>query len=644
MGNERLTEAIVRKALGDSVDGIFVEEQMSTDPTVAKALKAASKHGAGAGHPEFIARFEEHPETVLLFECKAALGDHSSPRFVAGEQSTAADLKKYAVDGVLHYGRQLSKYRNVVCVGASGEKAASLRVDTFMFAKGSSVPVPLLDRAGMVVKRLHAPHEYLELVQHDPKVMKQSVDDLLALSRQVHNFLRDYAKVTEAEKPLVISAVLLALGHGPFKASWDVTSDQDLANTTYEAVEKAVAKAIPSAPRRELMLAAYTFLKTHPELSRPVAIKIKGRPHVTSSPLRFLISEMQVRVLPFVEVYTYVDVIGAFYAEFLRYTGGDGKGLGIVLTPRHLTELFVALAEVSVNDTVIDTCAGTGGFLISAMGELDRKVGDDAEGRRRVRESQLIGVEQQPAMYALCVSNMILRGDGKSNLHRGSCFDPNLQAALKRGSGEVGRPNKGLLNPPYSQKGEEQHELDFVKAMMDVLAPGGIGVAVVPMSCAISPHASRQRLLDGHTLLATMSLPDELFYPVGAIPVAVVLQAHQPHVDAKNPTWFGYWKNDGFIKVKNLGRIDADGAWPAVRDEWLADYYARRELPGRCVKRWVTADDEWCAEAYLETDYAKITARDFEAVVREHALYALTGATDTVDAKSAVVEQDEADA
>lgn len=282
---------------------------------------------------------------------------------------------------------------------------------------------------------------------------------------------------------------------GCFRAGWKLASDADLPSETLQAIEKGIRKAVGDNSRGELAITAYNFLLTHPELNRPTTIKIKGEPEVRESPLHYLIRGLESEVLPFAESYPHVDVIGQFYAEFLRYTGGDGKGLGIVLTPRHLTELFVQIAKVGVNDTVLDPCAGTGGFLIAAMMELDRQVGDDPTVRTRIRERQLIGIEQQPAMYALSVSNMVLRGDGRSNLHRGSCFDPKIQKAIiepKRAG--MQRPTKGLLNPPYSQEGEEQHELDFVKAMMDMLAKGGIGVAVVPMSCAIAPHPARNRL------------------------------------------------------------------------------------------------------------------------------------------------------
>jgi type I restriction-modification system DNA methylase subunit len=372
------------------------------------------------------------------------------------------------------------------------------------------------------------------------------------------------------------------------------------------------------------MMAAYEFISTQPELTKKRKIKVKGRPEQTTSPLRFLIDELQREGLPFADTYPHIDVIGQFYAEFLRYTGGEGQGLGIVLTPRHLTELFVQVAQITRHDTVLDSCAGTGGFLISAMNEMDRQVGDDAEARKAIREQQLIGIEQRSDMFALCVSNMILRGDGRSNLHRGDCFDEKIQRQITQPRGDMKQPNKGLLNPPYGQKGEGQHELDFVKTMLDMLAPGGIGVVVVPISCAISPHPAKARLLDKHTLIAAMSLPEELFYPVGTITCALVLRAHTPHAIAQTHTWFGYWRDDGFVKLKHLGRVDHEHRWPAVREQWLSDYRSQASIPERCVKVKVTADEEWCAEAYLETDYSTLAEADFTSELRRYALFRLS--------------------
>ena len=99
---------------------------------------------------------------------------------------------------------------------------------------------------------------------------------------------------------------------------------------------------------------------------------------------------------------------------------------------------------------MLDICAGTGGFLISAMHQMMRTATTEAEEEvLPVRKDRLIGIEQLPNMFTLAASNMILRGDGQANLHQASCFDEAVTAAVKKLECDV-----GLLNPPYSQKDE----------------------------------------------------------------------------------------------------------------------------------------------------------------------------------------------
>lgn len=357
----------------------------------------------------------------------------------------------------------------------------------------------------------------------------------------------------------------------------------------------------------------YGFIETHPELNKQAL----GR---ADWPLRSLVTRIDEHVRPFLDDYQDVDVIGQFYGEFLRYTGGDRQGLGIVLTPRHLTELFARMAGVTCHDTVVDTCCGSGGFLIAALGVMDENA-DDAT-RLEVRQHHLVGVEQQPQMFALAVSNMILRGDGKANLYRGDCFDEATRAELKSPDpAKHDRPNIGLINPPFAQKGEGMHELDFVEMLLDILRPGGTAVVVLPMSCAIERNPVRERILKRHTLKASVSLPNDLFHPVGVITLALVFTAHQPHANAKAKTWFGLWKDDGFVKRKARGRIDDHGAWPGIRDQWLDMFHNHLAIPGQSVLRYVTADDEWTAEAYLEADYGSLGPDDFEKRLREYLIF-----------------------
>src|SRR5690606_33807100 len=116
--------------------------------------------------------------------------------------------------------------------------------------------------------------------------------------------------------------------------------------------------------------------------------------------------------------------------------------------------------------------------------------------------------------------------------------------------------NVGMVNPPYSQSDTDLHELRFVKHMLDCLSPNGLGIAIVPMSCALSANGLRAELLKSHTLEAVMSMPDDLFYPVGTVTCVMVFSAHRPHAQENRKTWFGYWKKDNYVRTKHKGRID----------------------------------------------------------------------------------------
>lgn len=105
------------------------------------------------------------------------------------------------------------------------------------------------------------------------------------------------------------------------------------------------------------------------------------------------------------------------------------------------------------------------------------------EEKDRIKRDGLIGVEHLPNMYALAASNMILRGDGKANLHQGSCFDPGIVEAVKKH-----QCNIGLLNPPYSQSDEALHKLVFVKQMLDCLEPMVLALPLPLCRCPVLFH------------------------------------------------------------------------------------------------------------------------------------------------------------
>ena len=245
-----------------------------------------------------------------------------------------------------------------------------------------------------------------------------------------------------------------------------------------------------------------------------------------------------------------------------------------------------------------------------------RKVSEE----ENIRKNQLLGVEVRPDMFTFACSNMMLRGDGKSNIDRGDCFDIETIKRIKKL-----KPTVAFLNPPYDQGTDVQ--LEFIEKALEAVSPqNGRVAAIVQMSCGLKDDAAtlgvRKRLLEKHTLKAVISMPDDLFHPVGVITCIMVFEANTPN---NKKTWFGYLKNDGFVKRKNKGRIDCFSLWESIKSNFLSAYKDVEEIVGLSVKQEVTANDEWCAEAYMQTDYSTITDRDFEQVVKKYAIFKAVG-------------------
>ncbi|MDA8429919.1 MAG: N-6 DNA methylase [Geobacteraceae bacterium] len=616
MANERKTENLVRddlRRLGyyDKANTTRVEEQKSEIEAVKKLLRGASKTGKGGiGAPEFIISDLSTPDFIVVFECKANTKNHASAK---GEDPVGC-----AVDGALHYASYLSKEYNVIAVAVSGQTRTGLKISTFLHPKGALKAKELQTKAGTAIESVIPWADYIEHGTFDPAVQRLRHEELMAFSRELHDFMRDHAKLTESEKPLLVSGTLIALQNAAFAKSFDVYKSEDLQKAWLKCIKEEIDKADLPQAKKYNMAQPYSAIAVAPALGKPTDAKTASK--FPKGVLYELIKELNEKVWPFISVYHDFDVVGQFYGEFLKYTGGDKKALGIVLTPRHITDLFARLANVNKKSTVLDICAGTGGFLVSAMFHMMKNAVTQKE-KDRIKSSGLIGVEHLPNMYALAASNMILRGDGKANLHQGSCFDPGIAAAVREH-----HCNIGVLNPPYAQGDQDLHELVFVKQMLDCLMPGSIGIAIVPMSCAISPHPLREELMRYHTLEGTMSMPDDLFYPVGVVACIMVWTAGVPHGVSDKKSWFGFWKDDGFLKTKHKGRIDVNGTWEVTRDKWVEMFRNREVHPGLSVLQKVGVEDEWCAEAYMDTDYEKITQADFEIKVRNYAMFKLLGA------------------
>ncbi|MGP5537128.1 HsdM family class I SAM-dependent methyltransferase [Psychrobacter glacincola] len=619
MSNERKTENIVRQLLREQGyydnENIIVEEQKSDSLKVDKLLQTASKSGQGKGYPEFIIRFVNDPSKIIVVECKASIKNHQS--------KNKKQYSKYAVDGALLYAEYLKNDFDVIAIAVSGETEREVKISNFLWLKQKETFKDVTD------KNFLDPKSLFKVVEKQSQPLKE--EELVKKAIEYNEMLHSYS-IPEIDRCTVISAILVALQDKGFQnsfTSYDFEDDEniddlenkpstynpniDLIEALLNACEVVLKKNHISKDKQEIILREYGKIKSN-HTFRSFLIQ-KGRKEERNTVLRDLISDVMESIMPYITNNIY-DVLGKFYTQFIRYAGSDSK-TGLVLTPAHITDLFCDLAEVNSNDIIFDPCCGTGGFLVSAMNQMVKLSGNDLVKHKNIKSNQLIGIEKRPDMFSHACSNMMMRGDGKSHIHFGDCFSSSLKVSVAKEN-----PTKVFLNPPYDVGVVGQ--LEFIENAMEVMVANGICVAICQMSTCTDtkkgPSDVRRRLLERHTLEAVLSMPDDLFYPVGVITSILVFKAFTPHPKGKK-SFFGYFKDDGFLKVKHQGRIDQKDKWDEIRQEWLSVYQNKESIAGLSVTQEVTADDEWCAEAYMETDYSALSEEDFINTIKDYVAF-----------------------
>lgn len=624
MANEKNTENIVLKAfeaeLGKN-EGfeLFAQAANKEYELLNKALNEAGgkpdfceidnflQSGSGTAQPDFIALFDEDKDTIFICECKKSIKFHKSERL--------NKPKTYALDGVIYYAKFLQKYFNVIALAISGTK--ELKSTALYFPKNATLlfDKELFLRTEDVILN---PLNYLKLLKGQRLSREFSLAEVSLLALEFHDSLREI-KISERHKPIFIAALLLALENKEFQRDYYAfNSFATLYNQLKFALKEVLENANLSNKKIKNIENAISEVENN--------TKLKNKHLAERGSIFWYLKELELKIKPMMNhANSNLDALGIFYHEFIKYTGGDGKGLGIVLTPAHLSEFMCELAGVNKKSKVIDICCGSASFLVSAM-VLMIKQANEKEASI-IKEKQIFGIELDPDLYTLANTNMIMRRDGKSNIFQGDCFSEEFEK-LK------GLCNVGLLNPPYSQN--DKSELEFVERLCEFISASGLVCVVLPLSCAIGNKfkLERERLFKKHSLLAVFSMPDDIFYTNKANTNTCVMlwQVHTPHyINVNLPedrllkeenirafTYFGFYKDDGFVKEKKKGRIDKFNKWEGIKKQWIENYQLKREIPGLSIVKKVTHLDEWLAEAYIKTDYSKLTQQDFEKTIREY--------------------------
>ena len=257
------------------------------------------------------------------------------------------------------------------------------------------------------------------------------------------------------------------------------------------------------------------------------------------------------------ESFGHIDVMGEMYSEFLKYALGDGKELGIVLTPPYITKMMAEILDINKDNCVMDLATGSAGFLISAMQIMIEKANENyAKGSSKaikkideIKANQLLGVELNAEMYTLAATNMILRGDGSARIEHGSAFNrpDELYSNFKA--------DRILLNPPFTF---DENGMPFIAYGLDRMAKGGLGAIIIQDSAGSGKAVkSNQQILKSHTLLASIKMPVDLFVPVAGVQTSIyIFEAHKPH-DFERSVKFIDFRNDGYKRTsRSLQELD----------------------------------------------------------------------------------------
>lgn len=332
------------------------------------------------------------------------------------------------------------------------------------------------------------------------------------------------------------------------------------------------------------------------------------------------------------------DLLNLFFTTFNKYVGKSDKNQAF--TPDHICDFMSKAVGVNKNSKVLDPCCGSGAFIVRAMTDAMDDCETEIE-RDNVKKNQIFGIEYEDGAFGLSSTNMLIHGDGNSNVVQASMFERGEWIQEKN-------INVILMNPPYnatkkfcdpqytktwdSKKKEDPskgfHFVEWVARHV----PSTCKIAVLlPMQAAIGNSGDvkkfKKKMLDKYTLDAVFSLPNEMFYPgASAIACCMIFDLSQKHERANRETFFGYFKDDKFIKRKGLGRVeqtnqDGNSLWLNTEAQWLDLYKNRRVVPGLSVMQEVTYEDEWLAEAYMETDYSTLSEKDFQGVINSYVSY-----------------------
>ncbi len=560
--SETTTENIFRDFYGVTS---FIEKS-----AIPSEYGFTSKNGTDEdGYPDFFR--DKEPDYVIVVEAKKT--NHSKAKLE-----------------VQFYMKNNAVMKDIIGIAVSGQDKDSLKVSYFLRLFGND-DVIALDIANSLLSLKNIEKIYKKAKEKEITTEEHLTKTLHSLNKQFH----DENIVRDTERSLFFSGLMIALKDNTFRRSYNVIQEPS-EDETKRATSKILAAHnlndnIVSAITRQLESKINNLSKEYNWKDKFSFIKTIDYPLLK---YKKLIKQIEKNIfIPF-ENEEKQDILGRAYKIFLSKAGKvDNKN--IILTPDHIKSLMVRLARLTVDDVVLDTCTGSGGFLMESMETMIALAKGDEAKIKEIRENQLIGFEIDSVLFALACSNMFLHGDGRTNLiFRSSLLHDGHDNVVNSDDDELlafirgCKPTKVIINPPY----ENNKPIKFTLQAIDYLEPNGKLIIIMPTPTLTHNQGGlTEELLSKAKLDFVIRMPEKLFTEQKrTVNTSIFGFTKTPHQKTDTVLFYNL-SDDGFVSIQHKGRVDKNKGW-AKKEEAIAEtIFSSDVIEGVCDKRKIYKGD-----------------------------------------------------
>lgn len=553
---------------------VYTQQECLNNPDIAIGLQRQ--------RPEYVVKVNE--DTFWVIEAKGSIGEIET-----------------AIEEAVEYAKSINRPGQIsafLATGVAGNETEGYLVRTFTVSSDGSQNEVVYNTRQLT--GFLSPSQARDLVDNQTHKLNDLVTDeafLLAIAEEINNELH-VASINKDLRATVMSAVLLAMVSDTLP---DFNSEP---NVLVNDINNRVEYVLIGHEKREFA--------QHIKLALPHENAAKERYKAAVVKVFFLLRKINVKAA----MNSGLDLLGKFYEVFLKY-GNGAKDIGIVLTPRHITEFSSRILSVNSTDLVLDPACGTGGFLVAAYDTVRKNEPDKLE---MFKKNRIFGVELQANVAALAIVNMIFRGDGKNHIKNGDCFalnlnqnvrDDEVSAEYQSNASRTPPVTKVLMNPPFSLRSIDERESRFIEHALRQMRTGGLLLSIVPVSVVCSGGkddlAWRRRLLENNSLLCVISLPDDLFYPQAAVETVIVVIKKGIRHENNTRTLFARITDDGFAKQKRKRLPHGRSGQLAVLEEKIKSFIqgnSIEEVGGVIQVKMIDIGDasgEWSPQEYLDS-------------------------------------------